>query len=78
MVQSSRVVSSRVEAQRICNVNNVVEEAWFPMSIALLMCRQVGSEFFVSIAMKTDCHSKQVEPHVLLEQGAEWDRQLAQ
>ena len=78
MVQSSRVVSSGVEVQRICNVNNVVEEAWFQMSIALPLCRQVGSELFVSIVTKTDFNSREVEPQVLLEQGAEWGRQFAQ
>jgi len=67
-----------VEVQRICNVNNVVEEVWFQMSTVLPLCKQVGSELFVSIVMKTDCNSREVEPQVLLEQGAEWDRQLVQ
>jgi hypothetical protein len=67
-----------VEVQRICNVNNVVEEAWFQMSTVLPLCKQVGSELFVSTVMKTDCNSREVEPQVLLVQGAEWDRQLVQ
>jgi hypothetical protein len=64
-----------VEVQQICNVNNVVEEAWFPMSTAWRLCMQVGSELFVSIVIRTKCSSMEVEPQALLEQGAEWDRQ---
>ncbi len=77
MVQSSRVGLSRdkVEVQQICNVNSVVEEAWFQMSTVWLSRMQVGSELFVSIVIRTICSSMEVEPQVLLEQGAEWDRQ---